>query len=345
MHFRGSEAEFMRSALFISNDESLMNRIRIMVHDEAAQFYYANSIDDAVAVMEEKEIAVVFMPYGLDVLSGDEMLEIILDHNAKAQIILLFDDEDLLKVIRAHNTYHICKLISSSNVKLELLPEKLNAAFERYNKDDEIKEFEKDYRIKEDKYKNALTDISSLLNDRMNSYEKIRNFFLALSGMYLQTEFAKAESEAFRNYLDILMQEYISLFLVKETGTNEYLDEIIKHAHEAEKHRFLMISCEHLDTLGEQDRLQCLYVIRSISRFFGIFYDRYRGKIETQEADTGIILNIVYEGIIYPAYAEVIDKILPFNDALTRQFSSRAVSGTKDKILQYKLIYNRADAG
>ncbi len=334
------EAGYMRSALFITNDENLMNRIKIMVHDEAAQFFYANTIDDAVLVMDEQEIAVVFMPYGLDVLSGDEMLEIILDHNPKAQIILLFDEEDLLDVIRAHNTYHICKLIASNNVKLELLPEKLDAAFERYNKDDEIKEFEKDYRVKEDKYKSALADISSLLNDRMNSYEKIRSFFLALSGMYLSEQFEADETESIKNYLDILMQEYISLFLIRETETDTYLEEIMEHAHESEEHRYLMINCD-LKDLSDQDRLQCLYVIRAISRFFTVFYEKYRGKIETEGTDAGTVLNIVYEGIVSPAYAGMIEKILPFNEAMIKHFSKRAVAGKKDRILQYKLIYNR----
>ena len=41
----------MRTALFITNDENLKNRIQIMVHDEAAQFFYAAAIDEAVGIL------------------------------------------------------------------------------------------------------------------------------------------------------------------------------------------------------------------------------------------------------------------------------------------------------
>ncbi len=341
MHFCGSRGD-MRSALFITNDEGLMNRIQIMVHDEAAQFFYAYNVDDAVSIMEEHEIAAVFMPYGLDVLSGDEMLEIILDHNSKAQIILLFDDEDLLKVIHAHNTYHICRLISSSNMKLELLPEKINAAFDRYNKDDEIREFEKDYRIKEDKYKEALSDITALLNDRMNSYNAIRTFFLSLLNLDIAKKKNEAENEAINRYLSRIMQEYVALFLLQDVDKDTYLQNVISDCHDPEQHRFLQLSCK-TDQLDCEQQTKCLFVIRTLSLFFTVFYERYRGKIETEEAENGLVLNVVFECILNSAFSGVIGEVLAMNEAFIRYFADKTAFGAKDRILQYKLIYRPKD--
>ena len=335
----------MRSALFISNDENLMNRIKIMVHDEAAQLFYATTIDEAVSIMDEQEIAVVFMPYGLDVLSGDEMLEIILDHNAKAQIILLFEDEDLLKVIHAHNMYHICKLISTSNMKLEELPHKLDRAFERYNKDDDLKEFEKDYRLKEDKYKSALDESSSLLNSRMSSYRELSAFLVSLLNLEMQDSFKSEETEAFDAYLNRIMQEYTSLFLIRNTDVNLYLQSIATECHKPEEHRFLSLQGELVTTLQKEHQLKLLFVTGVLTHFFSIFSDRYRGKIETLESDMepGVILNVVVESIIRPAYENLLEKVLPLNENLVKHFSDRAACGRKERIIQYKMIYRLQD--
>ena len=336
-------SENMRSALFITNDQNLMNRIQIMVHDEAAQFFYADSIDDAVSIMDAQEIAVVFTPYGLDVLSGDEMLEIILDHNPRAQIILLFDDEDLLKVVRAHNTYHLCRLISSSNMKLELLPEKIDAAFARYNKDDDLKDFEKNYRLKEDKYKHALHDMSALLNDRMESYSQARKLFMTLMHHAPGTGLNAEELEEVCNYMTRVLYEYVSLYLLQDADLEHYTQHILDECHNSEQRRYLMIQIDSLLQLDPADRRRCLFVIKVITLFFSVFYERYRGRVETEETENGMILNLVYECIAKPQFAELVSDILPFNESFVREFADRVAFGTKDRIVQYKLIYKKTE--
>lgn len=317
-----------------------MNRIRIMVHDEAAQFFYAGSIDEAVSVMDAQEIAVVFMPYGLDVLSGDEMLEIVLDHNPEAQIILLFDDSDLLKVVHAHNNYHLCRLIASSNMKLELLPEKINAAFDRYNKDEELKEFEKDYRSKEDKYKHALEEMSSLLNDRMESYETVRSLFLALMQQGIGRDDTEC-TEVILAYMGRILQEYVSLFLLQEADADFYLTKTLGECHNEEERRFLVIRSDVMKEMNADQQNNCLFVIRVISLYFSMFYDKYRGKIETEESDDGIVLNLLYECIPKKELKDLPGRILPFNEAFVKQYADRAAFGTKDRVLQYKLLYKK----
>lgn len=341
MHFFGDMGSFiMRTALFIMNDENLMNRIKIMVHDENAQLFFADTIDDAVSVMDEREIAVVFMPYGMDVLSGDEMLEIIFDHNPNVQIILLFHDEDLQQVIRSHNRFHICKLISHSNMKLEELVHKLDAAFDRYNMDDEIKEFEKDYRLKEDKYRTALQEITSLLNDRMSSYDKVRSFFVSILSLVLSDCVSEEEKEAVSAYVNAILQDYVSLFILQEADEALILKKLSEDNNDPKEHRFLQLP-QDLSVLSGENKLRALFVIKCICGYFAFFYDRYRGKIETEETDTGITMDLIFESIAKPAYAAIAPKLLPLNESLVKSMSDRSAFGAKERVLQYKMIYIR----
>ncbi|MBO4902595.1 MAG: hypothetical protein J5518_07370 [Lachnospiraceae bacterium] len=318
-----------------------MNRIQIMVHDEAAQFYYSETIDDAVKIMDENEIAVVFMPYGLDVLSGDEMLQIILDHNDRAQIILLFEEEDLLNVVHAHNAFHICRLICTNNMKLELLPEKISAAFDRYNKDDDLREFERDYRLKEDKYKNALREMSGLLNDRMECYGSVRNMLLTLIGSY--DKLPEKVRDRICEYFGIILQDYMTIHLLEDQDPQNLLLETLARSNRGDEHRHLMIACDHLKDLTAEQQKQALFVIRFLSAYFSGFYDRYRGRIETEQNDDGIILNIVYESIPYPETAQAAIDLLPVNEALVKQNADRFAAGSKERVLQYKMFYKKAD--
>ena len=333
----------MRSALFLSDDENMMNRIKITVHDEAAQFYYCFSVDDAANIMDETEIAVVFMPYGMDVLSGDEMIEIIKDHNPRAQIILLFDEEDLTKVIKTHNTYQICKLICTNNMKLEELPDKIAAAFERYNKDEELRNFELDYRKKEDKYKQTLEDMAALLNDRMESYSEVRRYFLNLMRSHMKGKLTEEEFTGMHEYVGRIFLEFISLYLLREPDPDLYLLNILSECHKPDARRFLRIQCDGISLLRDDQRMRALFVIRVLSIYFSLFYSQYRGRIETEETEEGTILNILYECIPEPALASLAGEILPMNEDIVRLHADRSAFGTKEKILQYKLIYKKAD--
>lgn len=333
----------MRTALFIHNDESLMNRIKITVHDDNATYFFASSIDEAIGIMEGNEIAVVFMPFNFDVLDGREMIELVLGYNPRVQIIVLFEDSDLLSVVKAHNEYHLCQIVCNDFFKIEDLQSLLNTGFNVYNKEDDIKSFELDYRKKEDKYKKTLLNMSSLLNERNESYLLIRKSFTSSLNSVFE-DISDEVKDTVLSYVDKIIDEYIQLYLINHVDYSGYLGRIDNDCNDNEKYQFLKIDMDSIYKLQESDSklfVKIVFVIYCISHYFNSFYIKYRGKIELMNMDSYYSLNIVYEAIPMNEYTDIYDKLVGLMEDILNAFSNKTVYGSKDKILQFRLMYKK----
>lgn len=328
----------MRSALFLHDDVNLINRIKITIHDDNAQYYFAESIDDAISILDSKEIAVIFMPYNFDVLSGNEMIEIVLDHNPKAQIISLFKDSELIDVVRSHNVYHLCQIICEDFFKIEDLQSIIETAFNIYNREDDIKAFELTYRQKEDKYKKTILNMSSLLNDRAESFKLICNYFndtlILLTGNLL-----KNEGNAVNNYFDNLLNEYINLFLMTDCCNTDYYKSIIDNCNDAAKNRHLMFD-SGITSISDDNT--CKFIIYAITRYFNDFEYKYRGKLELSEQDLNYSLNIIFEAYPNNMNKSLHDNMLILLEHLFKTVSDKVLFAVKDKIVQYRIIFKKS---
>lgn len=330
------EVFYMRSALFLHDNENLMNRIKIMLHDDNAEYYFSSSIDEALSLLDSKEIAVVFMPYNFDVMNGNEMIEIVLDHNPKAQIIVLFKDSDLSSVVKSHNNYHLCQIISDDFFKIEDLPSMIETAFGVYNRDDEIKSFELDYRRKEDKYKKTLTDMTGLLNDRIIGYEFVRDT-MTNSCKYLCDNLPQQINEKLSAFFDSVTEEYIKLFMINSGNLTEILTSIINDCNDSDIGRFFKSESDSNTYLNEN----IVFNTYLITRFVMIFYTKYRGKAEYSEQDTYYSLNYVFEALPSKEVSKKTDILIKILIRLLENNSDKVIFGTKERIIQFRIMYKK----
>ena len=331
----------MRSALFIHNDVNLINRIKITVHDDNAVYFYAESMDEVISIMSDNEISVIVMPYNFDVLDGKEMIEIILDYNPKAQIIVLFDDSDLLNVVKAHNEYHLCQIICDDFFKIEDLQSFLEIGFRAYNKEEDIKAFELSYRQKEDKYKKTFSNISSILNERTDSFLMIRNVLKFTLSSVLSTA-NDSLKEALTIYVDNLLDRYIQLFLIDQTDYSKFVEIIESECIDNDSNRYFKLDKDILFKINDINRdafLKLLFVSYVITVFLKQFYSKYRAKIEISETDDYYSVNIVYEAIVKNEFNAEISCIVNLIDSILSVFSDKSVFGTKENISQFRLMY------
>lgn len=318
----------MRSALFLHDDESLINRITITVHDDNAEYYFAKTIDAAIDILDTHEVALFIMPYNFDVLSGNEMIEIVLDHNPKAQIIVLFKDKDLSDVVRSHNVYHLCQLICEDFFKVEDLPAVLDMGFRIYNREEDLKSFELNFRQKEDTYKKAFVKMSSLLNDRTLSYGYIKD---------LLTETVRFSNNDTADYIDNLFKEYIQLFLLKDYESEEYFRTLSENYSNSSECKYLKIENNCTQNISNN----ILFGIYTATSFIYDFYKKYRAKIELNEQNGNILLNIVFEAEPVKVLSSNYDSLPVILEHILAILSDKILYATKDKIVQYRLMYKK----
>lgn len=335
----------MKSALILFEDENLLNRIKVTLHDDAASFYYVDSADEAVAILNETEIAVALIPYRYDVLDGDELIGMLLDNNPKLQIVLFFNEEDMDNVVKSHNTYHLCKLICTNNLMLEELNQILNEAFNAYNKEELIKKMEIDYRKKEDSFKKTLFASSSLLNDRMAGYDSIEKLFGICTGyLFDQILASDDENKVISHFFDELLDEYISLMLKREPELEKYYAIILEKCHNPSENRYFMIdipSITEFDKVNHDIFLQITFLIKAMSMFCFDFYKKFRGKAELSESKNSYILDIIFEGVSLLKDSDTNLRMEAFLKKLSGLYANKVSCGKKERIIQYRLQFSR----
>ena len=129
----------MRSLLTLISDESLLNRIKLMLNDSTIKYYFAPTGEEAANIASANEIAVVILDYINPVMTGPEICEMILSYNPDTQFIMLFDEKHTKDVIEAYNELHINKLICKEHMVLEDVPSLIESCLYTYNRDESIR--------------------------------------------------------------------------------------------------------------------------------------------------------------------------------------------------------------
>lgn len=327
----------MRSTLFLLKDEHLVKRIRITVHDESSENYYAGNIDEAIRIMEEHEIAVAVIPYGYDILNGNELIEMLLDHNAGLRVILIFEEDQLLAVVRTHNLFHLSKLICTNHLNIEDLPRLIEESYRIYNKESELKQIETDFRRRENKYKNTMNEISMLLNERMESYKEIRTSYRHFL-LFLLTR--RDDREQMSACIDAVLEQFIDVFLLREKELAETCDDILLKYNDPANERSLSLQLEDDASMDPENVQKMIFSLQTILQFLYEMYDKYRGSIELTSGKFDS-LNLLLEGIRKQETASVADETNDLILEILQRISDRCAYGAKDQIFQYKLIFEK----
>lgn len=332
----------MKSALILLEDENLLNRVKVTLHNDEATLHYVDTADDAVTLMNETEIAVAIIPYHFDVLNGNELIGMLLDNNPKLQIILFFNEDDLDDVVKSHNTYHICKLICTDNLKLEELNHKLDEAFYAYNREDEIKKIEIEYRQKEDVYKKTLMASSSLLNGRMAGYDSVEKLFgICLQYMLEIASVATEESTIISAYFDSILDEYISLMLKREPEIDKYFELILNSCHKPDENKYFMISFPKYSGIDHEILLNITFIVKIMTMFCLNFYKKYRGKATLKDNKDIYVLDIVFEGLNVINDPDLYLFMESFLKKMSAIYADKVSFGKKERTIQYRLQFLR----
>ena len=104
----------MRSLLTLISDDSLLNRIKLMLHDNTIKYYFASSGEEAANIASANEIAAVILDYINPVMTGPEICEMILSYNPDTQFIMFFDE-------KYQKVYEIDKSYPSKVIRIDPL--------------------------------------------------------------------------------------------------------------------------------------------------------------------------------------------------------------------------------
>ena len=325
----------MRSVLTVIDDEALLNRIKLILCDNTVQYYYAENGNDVSEIAGRQEIAVAIIDYGYPIISGEELCEMILAFNPETQIILYFNESDTKDVLRIYNQYHINKLLCNSHLVLEDLPALIDSCFHFYNRDDEIMQMDSELSRLNDKYLQPMNEMSSILNERLYSYDSVNRVFRSSISFALNA--SEKALNSIDSFVDRIINDYIQIFMIKEPDAAVYLDRINDSFNNPEARKYFKFVADDV-TVPDELKSNLLFILDVLTIGFDTFYPYYRGKLSITNVDNGIEVNSIYDVRRDPDFADIYDYMNKALEKVLSGFATNMKFGKKDSLIQFKAL-------
>ena len=335
----------MRSLLTVLSDESLLNRIKLILSDDKSiELYYALSGDEASAIAGKQEIAVVILDYDSPIISGPELCELLLSYNPETQFIMFFDEKDTKDVLDVYNKLHLNKLLCKQYLVLEDLPSLVEMCLHKYNRDEEIDKMDEQYKEMNDMYLHPMNEMSSILNERLIGYENVIKVFKNSLKFVVNT--SDKAIKTINSFVDKIINDYIHIYMIREPQVDTYFGRINQSFNDPEGRKYFKFVCEE-ETIPEEFKYNLLFVLDTITIFFDSFYPYYRGKVSVSNISTGdkteLEINAIYE---VRRDNEITDIYGYIKNSVVNIIKLHCVSlkhAQKNNIIQIKAVVSKTD--
>ena len=343
----------MRSVLAVVNEENLMNRLKAVLKDNSIEYFFTSTIEEAMNIVESREISIAIIEYRMPVMTGEELAEDLILKNDRIEVMFVFDEEDTADVLNTYNHLHISKLLCKENLMLELLPQYIDDALFSYNREEELKRMDDVYRRVHDTYLKPVKEISDLLNDRVQGYQMIvRSFLCSIRCLFKDDVHAGIPGlkeddgtddgnvrGAVITYIDRLLNDYIQVYMVNEPSYDAFIKTLMDRFNAPGEKKFFRVDNNVQTELEGEVMLNVLYTINAVLICFDSFFRYYRGKMEISEKDNYYCLNILYEVRGDDALKDVGNTALHLNEELMHTFAYRSKYGRDGDFVQYRAYF------
>lgn len=328
----------MRSLLTLINDESLLNRIKLMLNDSTIKYYFAPTGEEAANIASANEIAVVILDYINPVMTGPEICEMILSYNPDTQFIMLFDEKYTKDVIEAYNELHINKLICKEHMVLEDVPSLIESCLYTYNRDEEIDKMDEHLSKLNDMYLHPMDEMSSILNERLIGYDNVIKVFK--KSLHFTLDSSDAVLKSIDNYVDNIINDYIQLFMTNEPNISDYYEKISESFNDPEGRKYFKFVHDESEV---SDDIKCdlLFALNVITKYFDTFYQYYRGKVTValiEGSDSTYEINALYEVRKNLELTDIYDYAICIVNNILKLHTLNCKYGQKNSILQFKAV-------
>ena len=336
----------MRTILFVDDDLTIINRLKVIMVDQTIQCFFATTGEEALKILSAEEIAVAVVDLTMPVLSGKELIEMISGQYPDTVVMLLAERDEAREAIEVHNNLHTNKLIIKPWMSADELNKWLQDGLETYNSEDKQNHLAEEYRERVEKYKEIVFEMTNLLNDRMEGYQEIEKVFKHIIEALMQiTDCQLTQDEKYyvSEYEEKLLREFIQIYLVGIAERESFELSLVNQYHDPSENRYFLYE-DDLEDVSAENFQHIRFIMKAVTHYFSILYPTFRARIGIQETkDEHYLLNILYEipGYKIMEHAEVLMKQIM--ERLIEHYSAKFLFGEKNNIQQYKIYMKKSD--
>lgn len=328
----------MLKGLFISENQNLLDRIKTGFSDyHDYEYLFATSGDEAVSIAKENEIAICCIYLNMDIMYGDELADIIIDENPEVRFIFIYDEGDTELAVNLFNVYDGSKIVLMDNFSVESLIELFDEESALYNAENNLHSKAILYREREKSYKKSMSDMSSVLNQRVECYQSIVKMYAAGIEMFLPT-FSKDEATFVKHFLEQEFSEYVDKFVVSSLDSDNFFNSLTEDINDKELQKHFQVFGKEVIKNDELGSLIC-YAIHFISHGFCDCMEKYRAKVEIKESELAVRVDFLVDNRLGNVRDEFLKEYVSILDDIVVTLCDKLEKGYKDNIYQYRFYY------
>ena len=293
----------MLKGLFISEDKSLLDRIRAGFSDKKGyEYLFASSSEEAIEMSKCGDLAVCALTLSMSVMDGGELAEIVADENPDVKFIFIYEENNTEAAVNLFNEYEMSYIIPRDNF-----------------------------------YKDSMNEMSAVLNSRVECYSHIVKLYATcIDSMCidLPKEYAFRISSFFSDELN----EFVERFIISSFEPEEYFKFIEENVNDKEKQRHFQIIGADIVQKGELGEL-IGFVCHFISFGFTANMEKYRAKLEIKEGPTAVRVDFLIDTRLGNMDQMIFDEFCNVMNSLLVILCDKCERGVKDGIMQYRLFF------
>ena len=331
----------MRTILFVDENETIINRLKVIVLDKTVKCFFAADGEAALKILDENEIAVAVIALNMSLLSGRELLEIINGQYPNTITMLMAEREEAGEAIDIHNDLHINKLIIKPWTSAEEVVKWLHDGLDQYNSGDQQSKIAEEYKQKTVKYEKLFLEMSDILKDREEGYQEIVKIFKVVLEMVIsesEKNLISVEVNYIVEYAIRLLYEFMKIYFEGLAEQESFEMAMLNQYHDASENRYFKYENEVAGSIAKASFQHIRFILKAITEYFSVLYPIYRAKVTVTETANGqYLLNIVYELPSYKILENAEAYMKGLLERLMDHYSAKHAYGEKNNIHQYRI--------
>ncbi len=333
----------MLSTLIAVEDENLLARIRSILSADHVDAFFSSEAEEAADIIQNNDIAIAILSLSFSVMDGGELAEFCMQQNSRTQLILLYSEQDTEYAVSFFNAYENCKIISYDLFKPMELSALIWEAEQDYSAESALLAQEEKFFQKESQYKKKLMDMSGLLNDRNEGYSAVIRQFLMSFRLLFDVPDDPA-LDILMDHLTNVLNEYVQLFLVGTVTLSDIMDYLNNQSFDAEEMKYY-----HLETTGDiipadygtDSSCDFAFLLYLCVETFHLLAQHFRSRVNVSIKETEYRADLIYDVRVASENQKIFGYMCTIMESLGKNFSDKFLYGSKDGVIQYRMICNR----
>ncbi len=332
----------MHSILFVLEDASFISYIEELLRDCSIRYFFARTEEEAIALVEYKEIAAAMISLSFPSVNAGELMGILKSKNERLHFLLLFEKEDTRRAIFLHNQVFFGGLFCKDMFSPKELLKQLEAILLHYDEESEHKRSDDLFLEKERNCQDRMLEVSALLNDRMESYREIIRLF-RLCGKHLLDVDDPASQTEFKacilHYQEQILEDFVRIYLLREPMPESFFVDVKAKCNNPEMKKYFTVSNDVTGEIEAETFQNITFLLSVLTSYFNFFYSEYRGRVFLSEYERFYLFDILYELKQYEAMKKASEDLMPLNEKLISSYAAKAAYGSRGDVIQYKIYF------